>query len=294
MDYSEDKYHSITDLNYRLLKAYPIDDMEFNEEVDFVSFLTRTLAMNIYGSIGYTEKYFKYNIESKFYSFYYPRCFNHTGYFSQELLGNCDKNIQYFEAKRIFGILDTEELSEHIDKLHPRAHDARCALLYMLHRESPLKIEDVSKIVTTNLSSKAIKKVMVAKIKENNLSLLIESDKNEFESQIDYISEIYESSIKALEQAPYNKLKVIYDYCLFLLKFDRIKSFNFYSNIAIKQSTDLEYPYWIHAFQSLNNASMPIFDKNMIQEPYGIEVTDYIQNVIKHIKKSKRNMPKLG
>ncbi|MBY7791652.1 SIR2 family protein [Vibrio fluvialis] len=294
LDYSEDKYHSITDLNYRLLKAYPIDDMEFNEEVDFVSFLTRTLAMNIYGSIGYTEKYFKYNIESKFYSFYYPRCFNHTGYFSQDLLGNCDKNIQYFEAKRIFGILDTEELSEHIDKLHPRAHDARCALLYMLHRESPLKIEDVSKIVTTNLSSKAIKKVMVAKIKENNLSLLIESDKNEFESQIDYISEIYESSIKALEQAPYNKLKVIYDYCLFLLKFDRIKSFNFYSNIAIKQSTDLEYPYWIHAFQSLNNASMPIFDKNMIQEPYGIEVTDYIQNVIKHIKKSKRNMPKLG
>lgn len=283
------EYHEVDCISSskNLKEIYPIEEMNYSpaNETDIIETRNRDLAIFLYADIGFTKELYKFMLLTNTYGHYYPLSFVLTGFFSPDILNNCDKNYNYFEIKRAFNILDPNEIQDYLNNLHPQEHYSRCMISYLMNKEEPLEFKEINKLVTTDDCTKSVKNAIKAQYYERKISSDLDGD-------VSAVVDHYELAIDNLNQNIYIKISILFDYCSFLIKNSMTERFNYFYNQAMSLSTNYEYPYWINELKRLVDPSITPFSSENVENPYDMDPSNYIKEFIedhKRVKKKYRN-----
>ncbi|PTP16083.1 hypothetical protein CWO27_03650 [Vibrio sp. 10N.286.51.C3] len=268
----------------KLKNILPIEDLEPKQDLGLIEQLSQGLAMSIYRFDGHIKEAYEYTIKSEIYGRYYPESFVFAGVFSEKLLNFCNLDTDYFEVKSILGLLDKEELVQHINNLHPQENVERLQLSYILNSICPLTEPEISKLVTTSTAANGLKISMTALIRSENIDI----DSSLYQEKLEEICGLYSLSIDKLESSIYGRLSVYHQYCKFLLKHNLNDRFKKIHKEATKLSKIYQFTYWTYELERLVNPSIPAFKEINNNNPFGIDSSEYINKFIKRNKKKIR------
>ncbi|MEZ9342590.1 SIR2 family protein [Vibrio cyclitrophicus] len=273
LEYRKGNYNSALE---SLEKVSPISSIVKSCELYSMQFYINELTIGIYNVEGYVKECFEYSLESRFYGCFYPYFLLSAGVISSDIIEICDVDYSYFEAKRISGTLDFDEISKHLDYIHPQEFYQQCVVRYIINKEFTLSEMEVSKIVSTTPVTSGLKLAMRAKIKS------IALNKNDSShSAVREIKELYERSIQKTVSSKYLHLSVLQDYCEFLKANELKDDFESVYNMMVLINGKSKFPYWEHEISRLKDTSIPVYSPIENQSPYGMDTSKYAKEFIK-------------
>ncbi|WP_408900106.1 SIR2 family protein [Photobacterium piscicola] len=241
--------------------------------------ITLQTVISIYLMEGYTIEMIMPLIKQRtFESDKYKPAFVYTGFIDKELLGICRRDGNYFEALNVMGEEIERELDIVIETLHPLNYTHKIELMFARHFITPYSLNEIKSIVSVNLFTRGLKKLMIAHCLELNDDVTC--------YDINKIKLEYESALNDIYHIKYFYVKALYNYVCFLKKNNLNDKYIEQYNLGVNLSEKYSYRYLSYKFKVLSGCDLEPFDYTDISFLDGMDIQGYIKKQSDYIKRT--------